>query len=201
MKDHPMQASELRRHIVLAGFMGSGKSTLARMLAGRLGTAYNDLDDVIEQRKGMPVRTIFETLGETQFRRLECEELAGLLAQPPHVLALGGGALAHSENRRRIGRSGLLIYIRVPPAILAKRLGGSVDRPLLLDQSGQVLPHNKLVKRIEALLEEREPLYMQADMVFEVASAWDPDQTLDHLQQYLHANLEPPSRTKSGRDS
>lgn len=180
-----MQASALCRHIVLAGFMGSGKSTLARGLAGRLGSVYHDLDAVIEQRQGMSVRSIFQRSGEAQFRTLERRELARLLEHEPMVLALGGGALVDSQNRERIAAHGLLVYLKVPAHVLALRLANSTDRPLLLGRDGQVLPVCELTQRIESLLEEREPLYMQADMVFEVAPSWNPEQTLEHLQAAL----------------
>ena len=34
------------------GFMGSGKSTAGRLLAQTLGTAFHDLDELIEDRPG-----------------------------------------------------------------------------------------------------------------------------------------------------
>ena len=39
--------------IFLTGFMGSGKTTVGRLLAGRLGIAFVDLDAEIERRAGL----------------------------------------------------------------------------------------------------------------------------------------------------
>ena len=58
-------------NIFLIGFMGSGKSSLGRKLAARLGYGFADMDTIIEQEEGMPVREIFRKKGEERFREME----------------------------------------------------------------------------------------------------------------------------------
>ena len=81
--------------IVLIGFMGAGKTTVGHLLSARLGLPFVDSDLVIEQRSGRPVRQIFAEDGESAFRALEHEVIAGLLDGPDLVLAVGGGAAEH----------------------------------------------------------------------------------------------------------
>ena len=57
--------------VACIGFMGAGKSTAARSAAAALGTAAVDVDSVIEERLGKPIRAIFAEDGESAFRAAE----------------------------------------------------------------------------------------------------------------------------------
>lgn len=87
------------RRLVLTGFMGAGKSTVGRLLAGRLGWDFLDLDAYIESRSGLPIPSIFAQHGERHFRKLESQALASALGRNNIVLALGGGAPETLTNR------------------------------------------------------------------------------------------------------
>ncbi|HXE08675.1 MAG TPA: shikimate kinase [Acidobacteriaceae bacterium] len=87
------------RRLVLTGFMGAGKTTVGRLLAGRLGWEFLDLDALIEGRNGATVPAIFAAHGEAHFRRLESQALASALGRNHIVLALGGGAPEILTNR------------------------------------------------------------------------------------------------------
>jgi shikimate kinase len=64
--------------VALIGFMGSGKSSVGALLAARLGYHFLDLDALIEERVGKPIRRIFEQDGEEAFRELETRALQDL---------------------------------------------------------------------------------------------------------------------------
>ena len=68
--------------VVLVGFMGSGKSTVGRILARRLGYAFEDMDRRIEARAGRTIAAIFRDEGEEAFRALEREEARALARLP-----------------------------------------------------------------------------------------------------------------------
>ncbi len=87
------------RRLVLTGFMGAGKSTVGRLLASRLGWNFLDLDAYLEARAGASIPSLFATLGEARFRRLESSALASALGQTQTVLALGGGTPEELTNR------------------------------------------------------------------------------------------------------
>jgi len=116
--------------IVLVGFMGAGKTTVGRLLAAKLGLPFTDSDQVIEERAGRPIPRIFADDGEPAFRELEHEVIAGLLAGPDAVLALGGGAASHPLTRALLGRVPV-VYLRVGYTEAMSRVGGDKGRPML----------------------------------------------------------------------
>jgi shikimate kinase/3-dehydroquinate synthase len=117
----------LGRHLALAGFMGAGKTTVGRRVAEIASRPFVDLDGLIERRHG-PIPTLFER-GEPEFRRLEEEELAGVLAGPDSVVALGGGAVLSPLNRERLRARAFTVYVDVAVETAWERVRGS-NRPL-----------------------------------------------------------------------
>jgi predicted kinase len=91
--------------IVLIGFMGAGKSTVGREVASRLGLPFVDSDSVIEERERRSVAEIFAHDGEPAFRSVERRTVLDLLAGPPAVLALGGGAVEDPVTRAEVARA------------------------------------------------------------------------------------------------
>ena len=132
--------------IVLVGFMGAGKTTVGRLLADKLGQPFTDSDHVIEARAGKPIRQIFTDAGEPAFRQLEHDVIAGLLASPGRVLALGGGAAGHPGTRELLAGAAV-VYLRVGYAEAMKRVGGDRGRPMLARPD------------VEQLYAERDPVY------------------------------------------
>ena len=132
--------------IVLIGFMGAGKSTVGRLLAAKLGLPFTDSDHVIEERADKPIRRIFADEGEPAFRELEHAVIAGLLAGPDAVLALGGGAAGHPATRALLARVPV-VYLRVGYAEALARVGGDQGRPMLARPD------------VQALHAEREAIY------------------------------------------
>ena len=146
----------MRRPIVLIGLPGAGKTTVAPLAAALLDSPWCDLDARIVARAGTPIAEIFATHGETHFRTLERTAMAELLAEPPQVVATGGGWAVAPENIAATGGRGLLIYLSLAPAEAVSRLAGSGDRPLLAEQP--------LLSRLSELLHARERWYRLADI-------------------------------------
>ncbi|MCL4301752.1 MAG: shikimate kinase [Anaerolineae bacterium] len=143
----------MSQNIILTGFMGTGKSTVGRLVAAELGREFVDMDTLIEQREGRPIRQIFAESGEAYFRRLEaglCRELA---QQEGLVIATGGGALVVEVNLRVMESSGLVICLDCDPAVLWQRIGQSEDRPMLAARD------ETRFARLAALLEQRAAAY------------------------------------------
>jgi shikimate kinase len=119
-------------HVLLVGMMGSGKTTTGRLLAGRLGRVFHDSDEEILARTGMTVPAIFAARGETAFRAEERAVLASAVSSgTASVIAVAGGAVLDPDSRRRIRGAGVVIWLRVAPHVLARRLGPGRGRPLL----------------------------------------------------------------------
>jgi shikimate kinase len=116
--------------VALIGFMGSGKSTVGRLIAGRLGWLFVDLDMVIEEHAGMPIPELFAARGEAGFRALESRCLAELSSRERIVVAAGGGTPIAEENRAFFtGAATFLLAVSLSAAL--QRTGGDAGRPLL----------------------------------------------------------------------
>ena len=119
--------------VSLIGLPGSGKSTVGRQLARRLGVAFIDSDQVIEQRLGCSIRLFFDREGEDAFRDIEEAVLDELTAgTAPAVLSTGGGAVLRRENRTLLKGSGLVIFLDRSPWAIRRTLRRQ-GRPLLTD--------------------------------------------------------------------
>ncbi|GAB1400981.1 shikimate kinase [Aminivibrio sp.] len=120
------------KSIFLGGFMCSGKTSVGKSLSARLGWAFIDTDDMIEERAGMPVGQIFQHLGEPAFRALEYSAVTDALKGKMQVVSLGGGALVNEELRNMILSHARLVILDVrPETVLARARGETRPRPLL----------------------------------------------------------------------
>src|SRR5918999_998162 len=115
------------------GRAGGGKSRVGRLLAGSLGTSFVDLDAEVEASAGASVRAIFESEGEAGFRDREADALRRAAGGSPVVVACGGGAVLRPENVERMRSTGTVVHLDAPAEVLAGRVGGTGDRPLLTD--------------------------------------------------------------------
>ena len=116
--------------IALIGLPASGKSTVARVLAGRLGLPFRDLDGEIAAEAGRDIPGIFEAEGEAGFRDREARALRRASEGSPCVLATGGGIVVRPENRDLLRTRFRTVWLRVSPETAAARSAGG-SRPLL----------------------------------------------------------------------
>ena len=120
-------------HLLLVGMMGAGKSTVGRLVAARLGRPHIDTDGEVERITGSSVGELFSTRGEAGFRAEESAVLASVLAgRVPAVISVGGGAVLDPAHRSALRAGGPVVWLRARPATLARRVGRSADRPLLV---------------------------------------------------------------------
>ena len=156
-----------KRHIFLTGFMGAGKSRVGRQLAARLNFPFVDTDKEIEKKTNLSIKEIFETQGEPAFRRLEREVIAQLCDDPlARVISLGGGALNDAQTFRRVHETGVVVYLKSSPEHILQRVKHTDKRPLLQVAAGQDRDR-PLLRRIEELLAQREPIYARADIIIQ----------------------------------
>ena len=144
----------LTRAIALVGLMGAGKTTVGRRLAARLGLPFVDSDAAIEQAEGMSIAEMFDSRGEAAFRARERQAIAALADGSPRVIAVGGGAFADESNRNLLLERSTVIWLDAPFEILARRLAGGGDRPLLRGPDSEAA--------LGALAAERAPFYGEA---------------------------------------
>src|SRR5215472_10437815 len=153
----------LNRSVALVGMMGAGKTSIGKRLAARLEVGFCDADHEIEAAAGMTVAEIFSKYGEPEFRRLERSVIGRLLAQPPHVLATGGGAYMDESTRDAMRAHAFTIWLKAPIDILLGRVRKRQEH----DQSRPLLNTSDMRGTLEKLSAIREPVYALADMVLE----------------------------------
>jgi len=108
---------------------------------------------MIVQAQGKSIPQIFEHDGEAIFRALESQALEEALKLKNSVIATGGGAILSEHNREMMKQAGRVIWLDASPEVLAARITGDSNRPLLHD----VDP----LEKMKALTSERNPLYAE----------------------------------------
>ena len=166
--------------VYITGSMGSGKSTVGPLVAERLGYRFLDLDAEVEKAAGVSISELFVRRGERMFRALETAVLSEAAAQNRVVVATGGGALATEGNLMMAESSGFIVYLKLPPDVLAGRLHSPEGRPLLMDDSGQPLTRDQIIARLTELTDKRQRFYEHADAVIE-AERLSPDEVADAI--------------------
>jgi shikimate kinase len=157
-----------RRSIVLVGMMGAGKSSVGRRLASRLGLTFVDADTEIEAAAGMSIAEIFAAHGEAYFRSGEARVIARLLEGGPQVMATGGGSMMNPDTRALIGLKGVSVWLDADYEVLLRRVKRRTDRPML-----KTVDPAETLRR---LLDERKPVYAQADVTLRSRDA--PHETI-----------------------
>jgi len=146
--------------IVLVGLSGVGKSSVGRRLAAVLDLPFHDSDAEVEVAAGRSIPEIFAELGEEAFRDGERRVIARLLAEPPHVLATGGGAVMNPETRQLIKEKALSVWLKTDVAVLARRIARKTGARPLLDGKD---PLEVLTRQAQ----DRYGAYGEADIVVE----------------------------------
>ena len=176
------------RSLYLVGMMGSGKTSAGRPLAERLGYGFVDADAVIEQAAGCSIPEIFERDGEAGFRALESQVLNAISQRHSLVVATGGGVVTQQENWGLL-HSGIVIWLDVVPEQLMQRLrADSTVRPLLQTDDPDAA--------LNALLNQRRPLYAEADLTV-VIDQETPDAVADGILQLLPSLLKDPTQRRA----
>jgi shikimate kinase len=175
------------RSIYLIGMMGSGKTSTGRPLAKRLGYGFVDADAVIEQVAGCTIPEIFERDGEAGFRSIESQVLNAISQRHSLVVATGGGVVTKPENWGQL-HSGIVVWLDVNRAQLIERLrDDSTQRPLLQQPNPEAA--------LDTLLQERRPLYGEADLTVVIKDE-SPDAVADGILQLLPTLIKDPTEQR-----
>lgn len=129
-------------NIALIGMPGCGKTAVGEALARLSGRPLWDVDEMIEQRAGLPIPQIFAAQGEAAFRALETACLRDAARESGIILAAGGGIVTVPRNRELLRQNSRVLWLERELALL----------PL----SGRPLSQGR---GVEALYAERAPLY------------------------------------------
>ena len=145
-----MALSRSLNNIALIGMPGAGKSTVGVLLAKQCTLSFTDTDLLIQTGERCSLETIIHRIGIEDFCDLEARYLENLHDRAG-VIATGGSVVYRSRGMARLKALGPVVYLDVPPPVLAARLG-DLDRRGVIRSPGQEL---------DDLHRERDPLYRE----------------------------------------
>ena len=159
--------SDSMQNIILIGMPGCGKSTVGAILSQRLKRPLLEADAELVKAAGVAIPAIFETEGESGFRRRETAILAQLGKQSGTVISTGGGCVTQAENYPLLHQNGTIVWLRRDLDKLARE-----GRPLSLNAD------------LHDMYAARQPLYQRfAD--FAVDNTGTPEETADAILEVL----------------
>lgn len=178
--------------VYLVGMMGSGKSTVGPLLATNLGYSFLDTDTTIarscakdlgdsfedpdlneSELVGKIITKIFQTAGETEFRRIETQILTEVSAYTRLVVATGGGIVLNRENWNHL-HQGLVIWLDPSVELLVDRLQEDTTRPILATPE-------ELQPKLDRILTERRHRYAEADIHIPITDNLTPEEIVDRI--------------------
>lgn len=152
--------------IVLLGYMGCGKSTIAKSLSQKKQIPFVDLDEYIEEKAKLSIKSIFEQLGEIKFRKLEHEAFIELLQlDKALIIGLGGGTPCYANNHELLkGENVFSVYLKASiPTLFGRLSPNKSKRPLIAHMDDE-----QMKEFIAMHLFERSYFYNQAQYVVTV---------------------------------
>lgn len=158
-------------NVYLIGMMGTGKTTVGKILAPKLNYLFFDTDVLIEKVADKTINQIFAIEGENEFRELESKVLAELSSHTKSVVATGGGIIKAQKNWGYL-HYGLIVWLDAPYDLIIQRLAQDDTRPLLQEDPGT---------KIRSLLEDRRPLYSQADLHINIEASQTPEEIASQI--------------------
>lgn len=136
------------KNIVLTGMPGAGKSTVGVVLAKMLGYNFIDSDLLIQKQEGDILQHLIEKHGIDGFLEIENQVNRDIHTENT-VISTGGSVCYCDEAMRKLGETGIIVYLKVSYESLKKRLGSLSKRGVVIHKGSTLLD----------LYNERTPLY------------------------------------------
>jgi XRE family transcriptional regulator, aerobic/anaerobic benzoate catabolism transcriptional regulator len=182
LRDFGHEEKMRRMRIALVGMRGAGKSTLGARLAAETNHRFVELDREIEKDTGMPLGEIFSLYGQSGFRAIEKRTLEKVLrANERAVISVGGGVVSEKETFDYLLAHCYTVWVKAQPEEHMSRVTAQGDfRPMAAN--------DQAMQDLRRILEAREPLYRQADLVLDTSGA-SVEESFAKLRATLQANL------------
>jgi len=175
------EATQQRKCIALLGIRGAGKSTVGQALASQLGTAFIELDTVIEEKAGFSLTEIFTLHGEEYYRRIESDCLNDILQhQRDAVIALSGGVTGNITTYERILGECFSVWLRAEPEDYMQRVLAQGDHRPMAESTNAMA-------ELRALVARREPQYQRASLTVDTVNLSPAEVTKQIHQKLYHS--------------
>ncbi|MHA1775400.1 MAG: shikimate kinase [Promethearchaeota archaeon] len=158
------------RKISLVGFRFAGKTTFGRALADEISIRFMDIDSLIVQSARKSISEIFKTDGAAYFRLLEEKIIYDTFnSDISSIIAVGGGAVSSSKNRKIIKNNSYVVYLDVEESVLLSRYH---RLEMQKDEFRPRLTSLSLEDEVSFLLHQRKPYYQEiADLIIPLENA------------------------------
>lgn len=147
-----------KNSIALIGFMATGKTTIGKSLAIYLGEEYKfiETDQLIIQKTGKSISSIFTEEGEEKFREYENEVCEKVSKFNKVVISCGGGGVLNKKNVERLKKNCHIVLLRASPKEIYERIikNGKTSRPVINIKDSK--------REIKEILKFRKPFYKEA---------------------------------------
>lgn len=117
------------KNIVILGIKHSGKSTVGKALAKAASFHFYDVDTVIEETEGIPVRALYMERGEEGFKNAEVCAVKKILhtiktdgIEGKTVISTGGGICANAEALSLLRKNGTFVFLDVSEEVSIRRI-------------------------------------------------------------------------------
>ena len=175
---------EMRRsRIALIGLRGAGKSTLGAKLAHEMNAPFIELDREIEKDTGIPLAEIFSLYGQPGYRAIERRTLERVIGEHDRaIFSIGGGVVSEKETYDYLLSHCYTIWIKAQPEEHMSRVIAQGDFRAMAGS-------DRAMEDLRRILEAREPLYGNADMVLDTSGA-AVEESFSKLKAALETNFQ-----------
>ena len=172
-----------RSRIALIGLRGAGKSTLGAKLARETNTPFIELDREIEKDTGIPLTEIFSLYGQPGYRAIERRTLERVIGEHDRaIFSIGGGVVSEKETYDYLLSHCYTIWIKAQPEEHMSRVIAQGDFRAMAGS-------DRAMEDLRRILEAREPLYRNADMVLDTSRA-AVEESFSKLKAALEMNFQ-----------
>jgi shikimate kinase len=157
----------LDRPLVLVGHPGSGVDQVGRMMAGRTGLAFNDVERSAESLAGESRSSVLVRFGLERLREWEARALERAIRRRPFgVVVMESGLLADDDRRDWLQEQARIVYVRRDDATLLARIGRQLElAPGSLPEFVVAAPRR--VEELRAHLRDRERALCEISVIVE----------------------------------
>ncbi len=153
---------------------GAGKSTIGVLLAKSILMDFTDTDLLIQKKYSSSLCDIISKHGIEEFLKIENDVICdyGFFNC---VIATGGSAVYGNEAMKKLRESGTVVYLKVEPQELEKRINNIHTRGIAMKEG----------TTIAELYAERAPLYGKYADVTVNCTSLTPEQCVDEISKAL----------------